>query len=546
MLKPQLLKGCRGVGVHSNSTCFDDPVVAFSLSTTSPLSFESVNLVAMAEDQGRITIVVIGQSGTGKSTFYNRLASLSLKYSPHTDEGDKNGSCTSKSTWYDVDIPLVEYKIVSKQTGLECKDADGLSEVDLLMRRLPTKLRASKYEVKPRGKPWKILKLRIVDTPGLNDSRNRDFENINDVLATLNSLGQKKNEWERKIHGIVLTEYYTGSLSYSTSVKIDTYRKCMENLFRQLLIINTGFTFEALRSKNSEYVSKGIISEKESVMPVLHKERTAAFEKDLGRDYSPELFYIDNKPDPMFPYQDMASRNTLTTILDQLSHLSPMNIQQMTIQKTLEMIGVDACLNILLQSVTGKIRAKQKGLSEDNKGRAEERLAAQDTIDSLKNKLVILDAELARINDDSKFIIKRYPTGGFSYWNVFASNFSSALTGSEKIREPDHPGFQVQADDSPSGKWTSKGWTQQDVEWRGEYQAEKGKRPRLVAKSYLTNKIIHKDRIRELEAQSRHHHHDLRCAEQDWKAEFGCDTEATEMVPNWRRCRNSFERRAIS
>ncbi|KAF9767673.1 hypothetical protein IL306_015133 [Fusarium sp. DS 682] len=57
---------------------------------------------------------------------------------------------------------------------------------------------ATKYAIEPCRPNALTIKIRLIDTPGLDESEGKDFENMSDVLRTLNQLAKSPQAWERR------------------------------------------------------------------------------------------------------------------------------------------------------------------------------------------------------------------------------------------------------------------------------------------------------------------------------------------------------------
>ncbi|KAK0701759.1 hypothetical protein B0T26DRAFT_529462 [Lasiosphaeria miniovina] len=63
---------------------------------------------------------------------------------------------------------------------------------------------SSRFDIWLRDPDGPYLRLRLIDTPGLDDSANKDFENMQEVLTELNALAKSNVEWQRSIKASVL------------------------------------------------------------------------------------------------------------------------------------------------------------------------------------------------------------------------------------------------------------------------------------------------------------------------------------------------------
>ena len=453
-----------------------------------------------------LTVLVIGPSQNGKSTFVNRLVNLATNEVSYAKEGDGNFKCTASCTIYDLDVPLTDYKLVNVQDGMDYNVPDLKEEDKFLGGAWWKKQTKAKYAIKPRKPHGPRIRLRLIDTPGLDDSEGKDYENLKEVLGTLNTMAKSPVKWEKEISAVALVYNANNAFSYSFQNIIKDYQRCMPNLFGGLAVINTNFSMTTWAQKRQNFVRDKILGDAETAKHYLLKERCKEFAKILGQKSStPTHFFIDNKPKNSFMFDEYVSCNTISDILNFWANSTPMEIGQMRLVKNDNMQAIDRVMQSLLNFAINQWEADKRDLLQHVSKEEALRSHFEQQHRELSDDISRFETDLARYDNDSEYTIQTYTTSDdasapelFARWALRLK-----LKNAFYIDEPDYPEYQVDAQDGVNDRWTSRSFDYGSNSWTGYYEARPGKLPRLTARSYTTNRVIHRDAIARLRGDVR-------------------------------------------
>lgn len=450
-----------------------------------------------------VTILVIGPSQNGKSTFVNRLINLSVRPPPHAKEGDGNFKCTSACTVYDLELPLTDYKLISIENGRDYDVPSIEEEEKILAGAWWKKQTKAKFAIKQRHHHSPLVRLRLIDTPGLDDSEGKDYENMKDVLEILNTMAKSPVKEERSINALALVYNANSPFSYSFQKTLKDYERSMPNLFGGLAVINTNFSVTAWAQKRQHLLQEKLLGSSETAKDRVIRERRAEFAKILGRN--PSHFYIDNKPNKRYMYDELVSCNTISDILNFWGNSKPMEIGQMRLIKNESMKAIDKRLQSFLNFAIGRWDSERheliKTVSKEEAMRSHFTKEQQE----ISDHIVRIESDLERYDNDSEYTIQTHTTTDdetapklFLKWA-----FRIKTKNSYYIKEPDYDSYNVTPQDGLASKWTSHTFDHADNSWTGNYEAKPGKVPYLTARSHTTNRLYHQDTIASLRTQLR-------------------------------------------
>ncbi|KAF5242173.1 hypothetical protein FANTH_8805 [Fusarium anthophilum] len=478
-----------------------------------------------------ITVLIIGPSQNGKTTFINRLKRLAINQVPFGEEGNGDFKCTTKCIFDDLDIPLTDFFLRDKVTGKSYDVPDITDEEKILKDAWWRKQTANKYAIEPCRPNAPTIRVRLIDTPGLDDSDGKDFENMSDVLRTLNELAKSPQEWERKIHAVVLVYNAQSSFSYSFQSVIKDYHRCMPNLFGGLSVINTNFSIAALAARRQHLLRDKLLGSGESARAKVIRARGEDFNKIIGDGLSPTHFFVDNKPKDRFAYDELLSRNAIFDILSFWATAKPMPISQMRLFKTTAMQAIDKRIQLYLQDASDAWTAQLKSARRSVSDRDVYRSTLIQRREELENHIARLQGDMELYDNDTEFAIRTYTTQDdpgvlelFGRWVI-----RSRVRNTMHIKEDEYPEFEVRADSSTRATWVSRTYNPGTRTWIGEYEGEPGKVPNLVARSSTTNRIKYRQRIMELGTQLRREQASLTENQSQWDQRFGnADSTSSE------------------
>ncbi|KAK1750069.1 hypothetical protein QBC47DRAFT_332421 [Echria macrotheca] len=458
----------------------------------------------VANPDSPIVVLVIGPSQNGKTTFINRIIRMSRKSVDFGKEGNGSTSCTDKVGFYDVEIPTSEYIMFDRETRGHADVPDiAVDEQRVLENNWWRKQSTSRFDIRLQDPDAPYLRLRLIDTPGLDDSANKDFENMQDVLTTLNGLSKSPNEWERNVNAIVLIYNSNNAFSYSFQTVIKHYHDCMPNLFGGLAVVNTHFDLASLGRKKAHLIRDKLLSSPaDSARASIIKQRAADFRQALGEKLSPRHFFLDSKPKETLAYAELLSRNTIAHIVSFWSAAQPMPITQMRLVKSPDMLAIDARLQRGLQIAIDRWSTELRNLRRAATDRQALRSSLQQTKEELTNSIARLEEDLDRLDNDTVYAIQTYSTDDDpSAVSLFFKGtiFRQRIRGTLPITEPEYERFTVETEDNARGRWIQQncGFDSGTKTWRGQYEGQPGKAPNLLARSQTTNRVKYRDLIAE-------------------------------------------------
>ncbi|KLU82806.1 hypothetical protein MAPG_01874 [Magnaporthiopsis poae ATCC 64411] len=312
-----------------------------------------------------VCVLLVGPSQNGKTTLINRLISMAANSDrvERGKEGDKNKKCTLTTAEYDLEVPMSQYVLIDRMTG---EVVDGIASDEATLMTQWRRIKATDYAIRMADANPLYLKLHLIDTPGLDDSEGKDYENMEDVLGTLNRLSQAKEPWKRKLNAMVLVYNSNNSFSGSFQTIVQNYHKCMPNLFETMAVVNTHFDMANLSQKRLHLLRQGVISAAESARRAVMGTRAEDFKRLVGLPLAPTHFHVDNRPGDRNAYADIVSRNTIADLVAFLaaSLSSPMPIKQMRVVKNPDMEMVDTKLQRLLKHATDRWSSELKDARE--------------------------------------------------------------------------------------------------------------------------------------------------------------------------------------
>ncbi|KAF5021792.1 hypothetical protein F66182_6167 [Fusarium sp. NRRL 66182] len=475
-----------------------------------------------------VKVLLVGPSQNGKTTFINRLIKIAANKVEMGKEGNKTKSCTAKVTEYYVEVPTSDYMLVDKETSLDFEVPDlAMDEEKILSGNRWKKMTSVKYNIRLQDPNAPYLKLHLIDTPGLDDSKGRDFENMEDVLSTLNRHAQSKEPWMRQLNAIVLVYNANNAFSSSFQDIIKYYHQCMPNLFGTMAVVNTHFDLVNLSQKRQHLIRDGFLNKTDNARRRILKGRAEDFKKLHGQGLDPTHFFIDNRPPERSAYAELLSRNTISDIIMYLhaSTDSPMPITQMRIVKSQEMQTIDAKLQRGLEVAISSWSETLAEIRASDATNAVELLRSeiQQNKEFLSNAIARCSADLSRWDNDTRWELTPHmtshsPSGAKLFFK--GSIFRQKITGTINVTEDEHDEFWVTTHDGPTGSWLDYHWETSPRKWIGNYEGKPGKSPSLLAKSWTTNRVKYKNDIAKARRELRAFEATLAEKEKTWEQKF--------------------------
>ena len=300
------------------------------LTAKEPQSLSQTTQPPPTAPSSAMSVLLIGSTGMGKSTLGNFLLDPDEDHiveRPTFPPGEDNKPATQK------------VKVVCRKVQI----GDGRSEV-----------------------------LTLIDTPGLNESPEKDLVHMIDIINELHMC--------QKIRAIIFVVKFNARIDAQYKATIEYYSKLLPGLFESnVLIVMTDFATD----EHSE------IQRERRRINVEKVKQNTMFE--IGQcsgnqiKYTPQLFTIDSLP-AYDDERDISQRNR-TAILDYILQLPQIEVKNQMVAKTDYIKQKDAEKYEQLQ---GEIKGYNERLKEDHK---ESAIALDDTckkkkqIDNLNNEI---------------------------------------------------------------------------------------------------------------------------------------------------------------
>ncbi|KAK6527703.1 hypothetical protein TWF694_004684 [Orbilia ellipsospora] len=457
----------------------------------------------------RVNILVIGPSQNGKSTFINKIRELSLPTSQErAEEGNLGSSCTTFCTAYDFQFPRTRYRLFDhREEGyVHVAEEDEETYFSKMWRKKTSEF----CEIHPIDNHPRYFNLRIIDTPGLDDSQGsgQDDCNIAEVMGYLHKMAMN-DELPKYITALVLILSIETPFSEHLQKIFKYYERCMPNLFGGLAIVNTNFTAEVWKSRfddrrkksRMEKVAKAFATDTSKVDTM--RERRQDFASIFNRDA--RHFFIDSVPDSRRIVEQLTSHNQMYDIITYLACQSQMPVTNVKLYKSPRMAQIDGLLVNWLNDARGDLTREETKLTahlgEAHAVRAENAKKLQ----SFRTEIEQLEKELTIYNNDNDYTLKTHSTGGQDRASTPGLMgryiIRTKIKNTKIITEPDYPGFKVETyNDEPYARWGKQMFidNQNQRQWVGQYEGSPGHLPVLTAKTLVSNKQFYANQIRKL------------------------------------------------
>ncbi|KAK3332217.1 hypothetical protein B0T19DRAFT_473160 [Cercophora scortea] len=455
-----------------------------------------------------VTTILIGTSQSGKSTLINRFRSMAIGPYPMPEPanvGQGTFACTKEPFLYEFDIPMTDYLLVEGPRGdlvrgLDDDDPDryerSLFDMGLWKR--------SDVQVRARNSYADIVRLRVLDTPGLDDDKpEENATNIRKVLQFLNELASSPDLDMRSVGAVMFVIKAGAPFNDSLQRWYHHYQRCMPNLFGSIAVINTNYR---LKDWKLEYGKKALnavtfggakLSSRDRKMKLRREAWAEIFHND------PTHFFIDSKPSPKVPFENYASSNTVYDMLLYLRSQGKLPIDNIRLVKFQQMVAVDMQLAQCLGNIRMKWENERDYLCQSQSvghqslaQHKKNRLMWKNTMDELEKKLELWDTTVQF--DLNTYSPTAEPSAPAKVWKFCTfRGHENTFEISEKVFP-----FDVNAPDSDDTTWVSKRKaTAADKTWKGTYKSKWRKTPKFTARSWTTNKTYYADEIRKAREQ---------------------------------------------
>ena len=519
--------GLKRLPTHSKSSSLSDPA---------PYDYDKTHArqrSTLEKPQDPVNVVVIGPSQNGKSTFINKLRSLAADPGSEAKTGDGAERCTVDCRVYPLDLPMTRWRLVDTVTsgGIDIPE-DEATIFEQLWKRKETR-------IIPTDEHCPRMQLRIIDTPGLDDSKGEDASHIEKVLKKLCEMSESQDPSERYINTLVYVSNYKTAFSRGFQDTFRHYKKCMPNLFGSLVIVNTHFAVSKWEESYNTLASNlGALSRrKESAKTHVMKQRRTDFANHLKCD--PRHFYLDSKPRERFPFEELTTRNTISEILDFFACQGQMPITQMRLFKFPKMVSIDFKLVDYLNNAKNYWQKQQDSLMTHASAAEIRRTKLAKRSLEWEADILRWQKDIDRWDTDTHYALNTYDTHDDiskpnRAWKIVTfQKYKNTLTFTEKVWP-----FFVTKQDSKVAHWTSCYFTDETKTWTGSYKADYAKVPLLNVASFTYNRHYYADQLQDLQDRKRKHevllaenHGFLQDAEADVTAET--DDPRLQQLGRW-------------
>jgi hypothetical protein len=440
-------------------------------------------------------VLVVGQTQQGKSSFISKLRELA----ECTGRGPKIGlggrSMTVDCDIYELSLSTTDYKLIGKQG-------------EIFMPQLP-KDEVDLYEQFARDKNLTIkavdefaphVKLRLIDTPGLDDSEGRDAEHMEKVLHMLSQYGRHKDPSYQYISGIMFVTKMQTPYNAIMQRIFKYYAQCMPNLFRGAAIINTNFHAGDWETKVDEYEQRPSqtfgLGGRRTPRTDLIESRLHAFTEQFEH-YRPQ-FFIDSRPSKIFPFEEFLTKVVVLEWLQYIKKQNDMPIKEIRLYKFPAWKGIDSALIDWLGTAKSKFEEeKERHLrvaSQSEKARA----ISTRRIEEASAEIAEIDERLSVVNVETPFILKQLETSQSSIWGKTKGTIGGR-EGKIETTHKDVRNFLVDVYPSETGQWVKYGLDEETMTWTGIYRANRWADANLKAKAWATSKDYYAKEIDQLQ-----------------------------------------------
>lgn len=280
-------------------------------------------------NQDPISILVLGDTASGKTAFINNLIRLAGNEIAMGDEGIGDNSCSSRTACYSIEISTSNYALMDMETERICSVSEFISSTD------EKHLETSRYCIRLCNPEAPFLKLRLIDTPGLKRRNPFSEEDIDpfpmtEVLNTLQDLSRLSNPVESCIHATLLVIPFTKSWNLALKKSIKYYQRCIPKIRGKSSVLHTNCSVD-------------VRGRREDQMKYFARE----FNQFIGHET--QQFFIENKPRSSSLYEQLISWETSASIMKSLMYQEPMSIRTLRLHKTPRMVAIDHALRAWLQ-----------------------------------------------------------------------------------------------------------------------------------------------------------------------------------------------------
>ncbi|KAF9379131.1 hypothetical protein CPB97_009148 [Podila verticillata] len=265
-------------------------------------------------DKSKYSVLVLGRTMAGKSTLIEHIKSYAdPNYTINRSLlGNDLFSKTETTLPFVVESDLPAYEVCHKESGatiglddLTTRYAAEEDYHDFLQLRKGLVMKMTPGEVTSRPA---LFEFRFLDTPGFNDTQNRDFNHATKILDEMIS--------SQHFNLILILVPHAAPLTQDYQVALEYYSDVLRGLHSRIILLNTKVRYEDLHHSNTEF-RRQLEEKNTSVFDILQrpmlKPCRIAGEADhlLHRYSSLAIDLVSNKR----PVIQCLIRNTIRAIL---------------------------------------------------------------------------------------------------------------------------------------------------------------------------------------------------------------------------------------
>ena len=336
----------------------------------------------------RLNLLLIGSTGNGKSSLGNFLLKCTCT----------KGASDAAAAADDDDDEDEDDENSRSESGEEF-----FKEIFRTARSNMPETTRVQVEHNLEGSP----QLAVMDTPGLNESAERDLSHMIEIITEVKNLGS--------ITACILCVKFDSKIDAQYRATIAYYRKLLPTLFeRNVVIVLTNFLMD-------EYSERRRRRQKVNIDAIV--KNTQREVKEIGDlRFEPQVFLIDSLP--MSNMEQSKSEKHRASMLDYIQKsLDPITIEDMTVAKTIALQLRD---EKEISSIDGEIHGYNMRLQEANEAAAgvlEKIERKQKKVSSLKGKIQRLKAELKEKDSEAMMTTKTWTVE--DSWKWFQSQTKS-------------------------------------------------------------------------------------------------------------------------
>ncbi|KAG0361532.1 hypothetical protein BGZ54_009055, partial [Gamsiella multidivaricata] len=288
-------------------------------------------------------ILLLGQTQAGKSTFLQAIREYADPNCEIDQEsiGSGSRSCTTEVRTQEVEIDFPEYSLYDtnpslyfnptryKGTFFLSQDTPVEKEVtvaDLLgcsnHKQYKQKIDYYDYDLR-RDKPSHLpkSKIRVFDTPGLNDTSSHDERNVAKILSALINAGS--------VHLVLIMIARQTPLTMELKNALETYYNIFSAMGSLITIVHTKVDYRSQHHEDHREMD-------------FFKERKTELRKIMGRDHLHHKIDCNLEEDRL-AYKYLRLHTIRKLLLQAVSNI-PVQLSNMQLCKTPKMIDIDGLI----------------------------------------------------------------------------------------------------------------------------------------------------------------------------------------------------------